>query len=414
MKITTICLAALSAAALALASCSKESSDLKGSQNSGKPFVIQIENGCKTRGEAISSINSFKMVGVQGTSSSPWIDNYQFTQPQGIWVATDHANLSWPGGSDTHTFYGICDNTETVTDITSGQFEYTVPSDISSQKDLLVSLNENQTDGEVVSLNFKHALSSVKFKIGFNRNEYGGDLDSHIKVTKITLHHIATKGTFNFANFASNPWTVDPDDAEYVDYVITLKTPIEFGPTEKNNYASLNETYIDANSVGEIYVIPHLPTAWSTNGEIGHPLADSYIGVTCQFYYYTGEVFADYAGIDEDSDEDDINDAKEMYVDDGGQLSTSGDEWLNDRLISVVVPTSDDYDMNVYAESHLTYRNQQAEANGTEDNYEEVFIPLTMTNGFGFNKTNIININMDQIKRANGKDFFHTVDFELP
>ena len=42
----------------------------------------------------------------------------------------------------------------------------------------------------------------------------------------------------------------------------------------------------------------------------------------------------------------------------------------------------------------------------SEDNVEEVYIPLEMANGFGFNKTNVINIRMDKMKYSNGKDFY--------
>ena len=62
--------------------------------------------------------------------------------------------------------------------------------------------------------------------------------------------------------------------------------------------------------------------------------------------------------------------------------------------------------MNVVLESILNKRNEDAAANGTTDNYEEVYIPLVMTNGFGFAKNNVINIRMDQMKYADGRSFY--------
>ena len=402
---------ALTAVTATLISCSSEDS-LAGKENpaegqaSGIPFVVNVANSDATRGTAISAISSFNMVGIQGTSNK-WMDNYLFTKPDDSWVADGHANLTWPDGTDTHTFYATSDNTSDAPAITNGKFTYTVPANISDQKDLLVSLSEDNESGSPVTLSFKHALSSVKFKIGFDKDELGGDNDSHIKVTKITLYHIATKGTFDFANYATNPWTVDPEDAEYKDIVITLKQPIEFVPSAFADFKELDGNYIDETSIGEIYVMPHKPTAWDTDGTSGHPLNNSYIGVTCQFYEYTGSTYRDMCGLDETSGEGDYEEAKEEYIDTyEGQASTDDDSWLDDKQISVLVPTAEEFNMNVALESILNKRNEDAAANGTTDNYEEVYIPLVMTNGFGFAKNNVINIRMDQMKYADGRSFY--------
>ena len=407
----TIWMTALTAVTATLISCSSEDS-LAGKENpaegqaSGIPFVVNVANSDATRGTAISAISSFNMVGIQGTSNK-WMDNYLFTKPDDSWVADGHANLTWPDGTDTHTFYATSDNTSDAPAITNGKFTYTVPANISDQKDLLVSLSEDNESGSPVTLSFKHALSSVKFKIGFDKDELGGDNDSHIKVTKITLYHIATKGTFDFANYATNPWTVDPEDAEYKDIVITLKQPIEFVPSAFADFKELDGNYIDETSIGEIYVMPHKPTAWDTDGTSGHPLNNSYIGVTCQFYEYTGSTYRDMCGLDETSGVGDYEEAKEEYIDTyEGQASTDDDSWLDDKQISVLVPTAEEFNMNVALESILNKRNEDAAANGTTDNYEEVYIPLVMTNGFGFAKNNVINIRMDQMKYADGRSFY--------
>lgn len=407
----TIWMTALTAVTATLISCSSEDS-LAGKENpaegqaSGIPFVVNVANSDATRGTAISAISSFNMVGIQGTSNK-WMDNYLFTKPDDSWVADGHANLTWPDGTDTHTFYATSDNTSDAPAITNGKFTYTVPANISDQKDLLVSLSEDNESGSPVTLSFKHALSSVKFNIGFDKDALGGDNDSHIKVTKITLYHIATKGTFDFANYATNPWTVDPEDAEYKDIVITLKQPIEFVPSAFADFKELDGNYIDETSIGEIYVMPHKPTAWDTDGTSGHPLNNSYIGVTCQFYEYTGSTYRDMFGLDETSDEGEYEEAKEEYIDTyDGQASTDDDSWLDDKQISVLVPTAEEFNMNVVLESILNKRNEDAAANGTTDNYEEVYIPLVMTNGFGFAKNNVINIRMDQMKYADGRSFY--------
>ena len=400
--------AALMTLTAALAGCSKEHLPSPNPE-SGKPFVVQVVNNEGTRGAEISAVSSFNMVGVQGASNK-WMDNFLFANPGSGWVAAGHEDLRWPVGTDTHTFYATCDNTDSAPAITDGKFVYTVPADVSEQKDLLVVLSEGNEAGLPVSLLFKHALSSVKFKIGFDKDARGGENDLHITVTKITLHHIATKGTFDFANFDTNPWTVDPEDAEYKDIVVKLKKPAVFTPSAVDEYITLDETYIDEALVGEVLILPHKPTAWDSDGTAGHPLNNSYIGVTCQAIEYhtsTTPTFYDFMGLDEDSDEEDIEEAKEMYVDIyEGLLSTDNDDWMYDKMLSMIVPTDEEWNRNVVLQSILDQRNADAAANGTEDNVEEVFIPLDMANGFGFNKTNLINVRMDRMKHPNGKDFY--------
>jgi len=402
MKISYLPVALL--AFVALTGCEKEQRS-SAVPNLGRPFVIYVINNNEgTRGEEISTVSSFNMVGIQGASSK-WMDNYLFTNPGSGWVASGHEDLRWPGGEDTHTFYATSDNTDSAPAIEDGKFEYTVPADVSEQKDLLVALSEGNEDGTPVSLLFKHALSSVKFKIGFDKDARGGENDLRFHITRITLHHIATKGTFDFANYATAPWTVDPEDAGYADIVINLKTPVDFKPSAVSDFISL-----DDNIDGEIYVMPHKPTPWDTDGTSGHPLKDSYIGVTCQVVEYKTQdmpTYYDLACLDEDSDEDDYAEALDMYINFyEGLASTDNDDWLNDKVVGMIVPTNGDWVGNVVLESILNHRNAEAAADGTEENVEEVFIPLEMANGFGFNKTNAINVRMDRMKYADGRDFY--------
>ena len=396
--------AALLTMAAILAGCTKEQNPPE-TPDPGKPFVIHVvNNGEGTRGAEISAVSTFNMVGVQGTSNK-WMDNFLFTNPGSGWTAAGHENLRWPGGTDTHTFYATCDNTDDAPAIEDGTFVYTVPAEVSGQKDLLVALSEDNEDGEPVSLLCKHALSSVKFKIGYDKEARGGENDLHLHVTKITLYHIATKGTFDFTNYAAGPWTVDPEDAGYQDIVIGLKTPVDFKPSAVADFITLDE-----NIDGEIYVLPHKPKPWDTDGTSGHPLNNSYIGVTCQIVEYRTKdtpTYYDLACLDEDSDEGDYEEALEMYTDFyEGLASTENDDWLNDKVLGMIVPTDSDWVMNVVLESILDHRNAEAAANGTEDNLGEVYIPLDMANGFGFNKTNLINVRMDKMKYDNGKDFY--------
>ena len=369
-------------------------------------FVVNVADNDADGGVGASAVNSFWLVGVQG-SESPWIDNFLFTKSADKWAAVGHEELIWPDGAGKHTFYATCDNTgDSIAVSADGRFVYTVPADISSQKDLLVSMVKDHDGGTPVTLGFRHALSSAKFKIGFDNTARGGENDLRIHVTRITLYHIATKGSFDFAGFDTNPWSVDAQDADYADIVIDLKKPVDFTPSAVADFIVLGDDYIDA----DIYVMPHKPTPWDTDGTAGHPLNNSYIGVTCQIVEYRTNdtpTYYDLCGLDEDSDEDDYEEAKEMYIDlYEGLASTDNDDWLNDKVVSMIVPTNQEWGMNVVLESILNHRNSQAAANGTSDNVEEVYIPLTMTDGFGFGSTDTIDVRMDRMKYSNGRDFF--------
>ena len=352
---------ALCMVAFAVSGCCKDKDDDElGTENSShvdennvpdNTFVVNVADNDSDGGVGASAVNSFWLVGMQG-SESPWIDNFLFTKSADKWAAVGHDG------------------------------------------------------GTPVTLGFRHALSSAKFKIGFDNTARGGENDLRIHVTRITLYHIATKGSFDFAGFDTNPWSVDAQDADYADIVIDLKKPVDFKPSDVAEFMVLGHDYIDA----DIYVMPHNPTPWDTDGTAGHPLNNSYIGVTCQIVeYMTNDTptYYDLCGLDEDSDEDDYEEAKEMYIDFyEGLASTDNDDWLNDKVVSMIVPTNQEWGMNVVLESILNHRNSQAAANGTSDNVEEVYIPLTMTDGFGFGSTDTIDVRMDRIKYSNGRDFF--------
>ena len=158
----SIWMALLLAVTAIFGSCSKERSaadnSIVESPASGIPFVVNVAENNATRGTAISAISHFKMVGVQG-SSNKWMDNYLFTKPEDRWVASGHENLTWPSGTGTTTFFAVSDNSDSAPDITDGKFTYTVPEAFSNQKDLMVSLSEDNENGTPVTLSFKHALS---------------------------------------------------------------------------------------------------------------------------------------------------------------------------------------------------------------------------------------------------------------
>ena len=79
MKIPFLPAALLTMAAI-LVGCTKEQNPPE-TMDLGKPFVVHVlNNGKGTRGQAITAVSSFNMVGIQGASNK-WMYNLLFTNP---------------------------------------------------------------------------------------------------------------------------------------------------------------------------------------------------------------------------------------------------------------------------------------------------------------------------------------------
>ena len=391
-------------AVLAVSSCSNdELTTVETPTVKGVPFTVNVVNNGEgsgaTRGTDIATITNFKLNATY--NSVNWIQNYNFSKPADSWVTEDVDNLTWPTtvGTQTHTFYAVCDNTTTPPDITAGKFNYTVPATIAAQKDLLVAAVTDAPNETPVELTFKHALALLKVKVGFDVNALdGGANDIQVVVKKITFYNVATSGEFDYSKMNSDdgPWTVS-GTPNYQDITIELATPLVLDPVDGTaNFETIT------SEDNRIFVLPHKPVAWepvknSAENAINED-NDSYIGITCQIYEFTGSTVATECGYDEDAavdpgySDDELNDIKELYVGDPwfGKASTVNDDWLSDMVVQVYAP----YDL-ASSESDLATKT-------SDTDFEEVFLPLKMTNGFGFNKTNTINVRVDQVRRANG------------
>jgi hypothetical protein len=420
MKKLTLFATAL-AAVFAASSCSNDDSLAELNQApKGKPFVINVANNDGTRGADITAVSKFNLSGTYGTTN--WIPNYLFTKPEDAWVATGHTDLAWPTaaqvGENTHTFYATCDNTTTPPTITDGTFDYTVPAAIADQKDLLVAAVTdvaNENGGEPLALTFKHALASLKIRVGFDASALSEGNDIHIKVKKITLYNIATSGTFDFSNMNTNPWTVS-ETPNMQDIVIELDEPLALIPVdptdgEGKDFSVFAEFKVD--DATRIFVLPHKPAIWDADNTSLDKTNDSYIGVTCQLYEYTGGDAGNECGFDEDdynaleSDEEKADYMSALYNDVyidvmNGKIPIDGD-WLNDKCLNSYIPQS--WSGVVTTESHL---NSQ-----TENQYEEVYLPLKMKNGFGFNKTNIINVLINNVRSEDGANILTWIVTEV-
>ncbi len=417
MKKLTIIASAI-VAVLAVSSCSNdEQATVETPTVKGVPFTVNVVNNGEgsgaTRGTDISTITNFKLNATY--NSVNWIPNYKFSKPADSWVTADVDNLTWPAtvGSETHTFYAVCDNTTTPPDITAGKFDYTVPATIAAQKDLLVAAVTDAPNETPVELTFKHALASLKIRVGFDASALSEGNDIHIKVKKITLYNIATSGTFDFSNMNTNPWTVS-ETPNMQDIVIELDEPLALIPVdptdgEGKDFSVFAEFKVD--DATRIFVLPHKPAIWDADNTSLDKTNDSYIGVTCQLYEYTGGDAGNECGFDEDeynaieTDEDKaeyMSGLYAIYEGLGGKIASDG-EWMNDKILNCNIPQAWNGDVNT--ESDLDSR--------TTDQYEEVYLPLKMKNGFGFNKTNIINVLINNVRSEDGANILTWIVTEV-
>lgn len=122
----------------------------------------------------------------------------------GNWV-TDNTYF-WPGENHKLRFFGYAPydapNIVVPQNTTNPiyEFKYTVPQDVKSQKDILVSLSD-ELPGDVnkaVPMTFKHACSAVRFSIG--KNVQPG------KITSIKIKGVYNRGSYTMLN---SKWRVD-------------------------------------------------------------------------------------------------------------------------------------------------------------------------------------------------------------
>lgn len=114
-------------------------------------------------------------------------------------------NYYWPGNGWTLDFYAST-ATDADIDATNPSFEYTVPSDIASQQDILVSKVTGVAgdNNRVQSLDFQHICTAIQFVVN--------NIPSGSTITAIRLKGIQNSGTYSFA---SNAWTLGTATTDY-------------------------------------------------------------------------------------------------------------------------------------------------------------------------------------------------------
>ena len=167
-------------------------------------------------------------------------DNQKMLKSSG-WITDKY----WPGNQKKLTFFAYAPHSEEYTSVsvsnTTGAptLSYTVPDDVSKQKDLLVTKHSEEhptqdiegDKNQVVNMAFYHALTAVQFKIG-------GTM-APCTIKKITVEGVNSKGTYNFSDAS---WTGQSTTATYTispNYVVSSSTKNTTFTTSENNMLML-------------------------------------------------------------------------------------------------------------------------------------------------------------------------------
>jgi hypothetical protein len=212
--------AAVAATAAIVSSCSNEDV-VEQTPQKGRPIVVEASVDGDSRASVATSFTGFKLYGYdQANEGAQFLNGVGFANSGTAWTSVGAAN--WPTGTGACDFYAISvdgaaptalpDNID-ITDLATGSFAYTVPTDVADQQDLLVAKQNDVAYADnagKIKLGFKHALANVQLKLRFNYSEYStkddptGNIKAGYKyaIQYVTLHNVKTTGTYN----ASTGW----------------------------------------------------------------------------------------------------------------------------------------------------------------------------------------------------------------
>lgn len=220
-KLKFLTLAAIAAATAMVSSCS-DNDVLEGVKDTGIPFSVTAStNSGGSRGSDITTLSNFQLWGF-GTDQESHFDGHNFTPKAGsttVFVSSDNTP-NWPNTSNC-LFYGISNNTSdmlygvpddspgintTKADIRNGSFDYTIPTNVADQEDLLVAAAQGNS-AQGVNMHFDHALTAAKLHITMNpslNTTYYASTNGHymfvMKIQKIIIHNVIISGTYTFGN----------------------------------------------------------------------------------------------------------------------------------------------------------------------------------------------------------------------
>ncbi|MBE9487599.1 MAG: fimbrillin family protein [Bacteroidetes bacterium] len=225
-------------------SCSKDDSSI---DNYKKEIVFNAYTNSLSKAEVVTDPNflefnvySYKTDGAYSPSiaSNIDMDNVEFSRENSKEDWKHEGNYFWPTESieklQFFAFSPVDNVSYSFLENSYPTFEYKINSNVSEQKDLVVSSlldQEQSTNDGKIDLFFNHVLSQINFSLKGEKEGFD------YTVTKIELKKIKNTGTFTF-NATSGEWI---DGSGYDDYAFNLtsdnvvngKTPISLSGVEK-------------------------------------------------------------------------------------------------------------------------------------------------------------------------------------
>ena len=225
---------------------------------------IELHNDVtsKTRGTVVNNSSFYDYFGLYGyiyNSDQTWADNGSTLQPTidnekiskgDTW--TSSTNL--PGYKKNMALFAYAPYMDTGRPVNAGisvtdgkgapQLTYTIDSDISSQVDLLVAKSVNVVGNtSSVELDFKHALTAVKFAIG--------SITGFTKITKIKISGVKNSGTLSLDG---DNWILNESStASYtIEREIDLSTPGDITGSSNDLMLLMPQTFADGNAKLEV------------------------------------------------------------------------------------------------------------------------------------------------------------------
>ena len=312
--------------ALAAVSCTK--SEVLESNDGEIRFNVVANNA--TKADAIYCNNnkpSEFTVYAESSDGKTYIDGDKIVSSDGgnTWVNQSGTRF-WPNEL-TVDFYAVV-NGDITWNVTAADGtapasikNFTVPTTVADQKDLLYSvkkgLEKGATEAETspVELNFRHALSQIVFQAkNTNPNLY-------VEVSGVSIVNVGNTNTFAFPNANTDNNMVDTDHDGSFDYTIDYEDgswgnwnaltsgstvyPVDFETVKvegTNTVVDLTANVKGDNTVKDefnknaLLLLPQTSTAWDPEttpapGFVGNAENGSYFLVNCAIYNVAGDKF---------------------------------------------------------------------------------------------------------------------------
>lgn len=437
-KLKFLTLAAIAAATAMVSSCS-DNDVLEGVKDTGIPFSVTAStNSGGSRGSDITTLSNFQLWGF-GTDQTSHFDGNNFTPKAGSSTVFESSiTPNWPNTNNC-LFYGISNNTSTMAygvtagspgvnttkaDIRNGSFDYTIPTNVADQEDLLVAAAQgNSANG--VNMHFDHALTAAKLNLKMTpklSENYYKPTGTHymfvMKIQKIIIHNIKISGTYTFGagtSVGASSWTAaengswDTDEGTVGDYVLDFTANPLFYQVKYNETLNV-PINIDGNN-SNIYFIPQTIDSWNIAANMTGADANNYQSPSATKSYVEILAYAagyEYENISTYLDEiiESLDTFKDLYGEDFVVVKDDDGNYYDDNAKTHMVVNKDGLivDFNTYAIADFgsteTPNGYQLNTIADEGNYGVLYKTFKATLGINGNR----NLTIELVNACRAED----------